>query len=60
VLGYNVSAQYVGQVAGPILAGAIGSTAGTSAVFLTTAGVTAAGLVTAAVIRRRFRAQLAA
>ncbi|UKF32480.1 MFS transporter [Clavibacter phaseoli] len=60
VLGYNVSAQYVGQVAGPILAGAIGSTAGTSAVFLTTAGVTAAGFVTAAVIRRRSRAQLAA
>ena len=58
VLGYNVSAQYIGQVAGPILAGAIGSTSGTSAVFLATAFVTALGLITATAIRRSFREQL--
>ncbi|KDP91513.1 MULTISPECIES: MFS transporter [Clavibacter] len=59
VLGYNVSAQYIGQVAGPILAGWLGGTAGTSAVFLATAIVTALGLVTATAIRRHFKHQLA-
>jgi MFS family permease len=58
VLGYNVSAQYVGQVAGPILAGWFGGVAGTSAVFLGTAIVTALGVATTVAIRRAFRGQL--
>lgn len=59
VLGYNVSAQYVGQVAGPILAGWLGGVAGTSSVFAATAVVTALGFVTATVISRSFRQDLA-
>lgn len=53
VLGYNVSAQYVGQVSGPIIAGLFGGVIGTHAVFLVTAAVTAVGLIGATVIRRR-------
>ena len=59
VLGYNVSAQYIGQVAGPILAGWLGGTTGTNAVFFATALVTALGLITAIAIRRHFTHQLA-
>lgn len=59
VLGYNVSAQYIGQVTGPILAGWLGGVAGTSTVFLGTAIVTALSLVTTIAIRRNFRQQLA-
>ncbi|MGI6877884.1 MFS transporter [Microbacterium sp. gxy059] len=56
VLGYNVSAQYVGQVAGPIAAGVLGGALGTNAVFVATAALTGAGLVAAIAIRRRFAA----
>lgn len=59
VLGYNVSAQYLGQVTGPVLAGWLGGIAGTSAVFLGTAIVTVLGLFTTIAIRRYFREQLA-
>lgn len=59
VLGYNVSAQYLGQVTGPILAGWLGGTTGTSTVFLATASVTALGLITTIAIRRHFREHLA-
>ncbi len=58
VLGYNASAQYIGQVAGPILAGWLGGVAGTGSVFLATAIVTALGLITATAIRRYFAQQL--
>ncbi|PPG32615.1 MFS transporter [Rathayibacter sp. AY2B9] len=58
VLGYNVSAQYIGQVAGPVLAGWLGGVAGTSSVFLATALVTAVGLLTATGIRRSFARRL--
>lgn len=40
VLGYNVSAQYVGQVCGPIVAGWVAGLWGTSSVFFVTAAVT--------------------
>ena len=56
VLGLNVSAQYVGQVAGPVLAGALTGVAGTDAVFLGTAVVTALGVAVTLAIRRRTRA----
>lgn len=58
VLGYNVSAQYLGQVTGPILAGWLGGITGTSTVFLATAIVTALGLLTTIAIRRYFHQQL--
>jgi MFS family permease len=60
VLGYNVSAQYIGQVAGPVLAGWLGGIAGTHSVFIATAIITALGLISATAIRRHFRHQLAA
>lgn len=60
VLGYNVSAQYIGQVAGPVLAGWLGGIAGTHSVFIATAIITAVGLITATAIRRHFRHHLAA
>lgn len=53
VLGYNVSAQYLGQVAGPVVAGIVGGLSGTATVFLGTAGATAIGLCAVLVIRRR-------
>ena len=59
VLGYNVSAQYIGQVAGPILAGWLGGIAGTHSVFIATAIITALGLIAAIAIRLHFRHQLA-
>ena len=60
VLGYNVSAQYIGQVAGPVLAGWLGGIAGTHSVFMATAIITAVGLITATAIQRHFRHHLAA
>ncbi|MBD8661004.1 MFS transporter [Frigoribacterium sp. CFBP 8754] len=60
VLGYNVSAQYIGQFAGPVLAGWLGGIAGTHSVFIATAIITALGLISATAIRRHFRHQLAA
>jgi MFS family permease len=59
VLGYNVSAQYIGQVTGPILAGWLGGIAGTNSIFIGTAIVTALGLTMTVAIRRSFRRGLA-
>lgn len=58
VLGYNVSAQYTGQVSGPILAGLLGGVVGTNAVFAATAIVTATGLIAAALIQQRTKRAL--
>jgi MFS family permease len=55
VLGYNVSAQYIGQVTGPVLAGWLGGIAGTNSIFIGTAIVTALGLATTVAIRRSFQ-----
>lgn len=57
VLGYNVSAQYLGQVTGPILAGILGGALGTSAVFVATAALTALGVLATLAIRRRVDTQ---
>lgn len=43
VLGLNVSAQYVGQVTGPVLAGFLSSATGTGSVFLLTTVLTGIG-----------------
>lgn len=56
ILGYNVSAQYLGQVSGPILAGILGGALGTQSVFIATAAVTTLGLVATLFIRRRLAA----
>ena len=56
VLGYNVSAQYIGQVTGPVLAGFVGGALGTPSVFVATAVLTAVGIVAVALIRRRIPA----
>lgn len=53
VLGYNVSAQYAGQVTGPIVAGALGGLLGTSSVFVMAAIATLLGLAVTLAIRRR-------
>lgn len=53
VLGYNVSAQYVGQVCGPLVAGWVAGLWGTASVFFVTAAVVVLGLVGAALIGRR-------
>ena len=53
VLGYNVSAQYLGQVSGPIIAGALGGALGTQAVFVMTSAATLVGLAVTLMIRRR-------
>jgi MFS family permease len=52
VLGYNVSAQYIGQVSGPIVAGALGGAFGTSSVFVMTSAATLVGLLVVVLIRR--------
>lgn len=56
VLGYNVSAQYVGQVVGPLTAGWVGGVLGTSEVFWMTAAVAGIGTMLAFGIRRRLMA----
>jgi hypothetical protein len=48
-----VSAQFAGQVTGPVVAGALGGLLGTSSVFVMTAVVTALGLGVTALVRRR-------
>lgn len=53
VLGYNVSAQYLGQVLGPISAGLLAGWTGPRWVFLATAVVTGCGLVAVQAVRRR-------
>lgn len=45
VLGLSISAQYVGQVAGPLLGGFVGGHFGMRAVFLGTSGLMAGGAV---------------
>ena len=56
VLGYNISAQYLGQVTGPIAAGALGGLAGTNSVFALTAVLTAAGVAATLLITRKLPA----
>ncbi|MCK9793999.1 MFS transporter [Isoptericola sp. 4D.3] len=53
ILGYGVSAQYVGQVAGPVLGGLVAAQAGLRAVFVVTAVVLlVAAALNLAVLRR--------
>ena len=56
VLGYNVSAQYLGQVTGPIVAGVLGGIAGTSSVFVMTAVLTACGILAVLGVRGKVQA----
>ncbi|MGN6580674.1 MAG: MFS transporter [Bordetella sp.] len=58
ILGYSVSAQYAGQVLGPLGGGFVGGHIGMRSVFLGTAGLMAAGaLVNLFVERRRSQSQ---
>ena len=56
VLGLSISAQYVGQVAGPLLGGFVGGHFGMRAVFLMTAVLMALGAGANAVLHARHRA----
>lgn len=53
VLGYNVSAQYLGQVLGPISAGLLAGWTGPRWVFVATAAVTAVGVLAVRLVHRR-------
>jgi MFS family permease len=53
VLGYSTSAQYAGQVVGPLAGGAIGGYYGPRAVFLATAAVMMIGAVLVATSRQK-------
>jgi MFS family permease len=53
MLGYSVSAQYAGQVIGPLAGGFIGGHIGMRAVFLVTSILMAAGAVGNFVVQRR-------
>ncbi|MFC7876585.1 MFS transporter [Isoptericola sp. NPDC057391] len=53
ILGYGVSAQYVGQVAGPVLGGVVAAQAGLRAVFVATAVVLLAAAALNLVVLRR-------
>lgn len=55
VLGLSISAQYVGQVAGPLLGGFVGGHFGMRAVFLGTAVLMAAGAAVNAVLSARYK-----
>jgi MFS family permease len=55
LLGWSVSVQYVGQVAGPLAGGFVGGHIGMRAVFLGTAALMAAGAVANFVIERVVR-----
>jgi len=57
VLGLGVSAQYVGQVAGPVLGGLVAAQAGLRAVFVATAVVLLAAATLNLVVLRRGRAR---
>jgi len=59
VLGMSISAQYVGQVAGPLLGGFIGGHFGMPAVFLGTAVLLALGAAANGVLRARHQRRLA-
>ncbi|WP_379070069.1 multidrug efflux MFS transporter [Mesorhizobium sp. UC22_110] len=54
VLGYSISAQYVGQVAGPVLGGFVGGHFGMRAVFLFTAMLLAIGALFNWIVRSRY------
>lgn len=54
VLGYSISAQYVGQVAGPVLGGFVGGHFGMRAVFLATAVLLALGALFNWAVRSRY------
>ncbi|PLP60634.1 MFS transporter [Mesorhizobium loti] len=54
VLGYSISAQYVGQVAGPVLGGFVGGHFGMRAVFLMTAVLLALGALYNWIVRARY------
>jgi MFS family permease len=54
VLGYSISAQYVGQVAGPVLGGFVGGHFGMRAVFLFTAVLLAIGALFNWIVRSRY------
>jgi len=56
VLGLSISAQYVGQVAGPLLGGFVGGHFGMRAVFLGTAVLMAAGAIANSLLRTRHQA----
>ncbi|TCU27701.1 putative MFS family arabinose efflux permease [Rhizobium azibense] len=53
ILGYSISTQYVGQVAGPVLGGFVGGHIGMRAVFLATCGLLLAGAAYAWMARPR-------
>ncbi len=53
VLGYSVSAQYVGNVTGPLLGAAIGAHSGMRAVFFATSAVMAIGAIANGIVFRR-------
>ena len=55
VLGYSISAQYIGQVAGPVLGGFVGGHFGMRAVFLSTAVLLALGAFYNWVVRARYQ-----
>lgn len=55
MLGWSVSAQYVGQVAGPLMGGYVGGHIGMPAVFLGTCVLMAAGALGNAWVQRRRR-----
>lgn len=54
VLGYAISAQYVGQVAGPVLGGFVGGHFGMRSVFLLTAALLASGALLNWAVRGRY------
>ncbi len=60
VLGLSISAQYVGQVAGPLLGGFVGGHFGMRAVFLMTAVLMAAGAAANGLLRARHLAATSA
>lgn len=60
VLGLSISAQYVGQVAGPLLGGFIGGHFGMRTVFLGTAALMALGAMANGILRLRYQARLTA
>ncbi len=53
ILGYNISAQYAGQVIGPMAGGFVGGHFGMRAVFLTTTAIMLGGAVVNFVVSRR-------
>ncbi|MDF0529099.1 MFS transporter [Tsukamurella sp. 8F] len=56
VLGLNVSASYIGQIAGPVLGAEVGGTWGVRAVFVATAAVMTLTLAANLLLQRRIRA----